>query len=118
MIVERTLDRGDDVGERRQVKDPLGIAEMGSDAVEIRHVGPDEPQTSIVSVVSEILRTPRAEVVQHGHVVAIAQETIDEVASDEPRAARDDRLHVAARTLTFSNLGHEPLRTTSHIACM
>ena len=89
VIGGRVFDRRHDVGERGEMKDPIDLVESlpewsGGD------VGLDHLEIRVVVVVLEVAAVPRAEVVDHRNAVAVAEQSVDEMTSDEPRTSRDD----------------------------
>ncbi len=90
VIDERLLDGGHDVRKRRNVKDPVDALEMRRDAACVADVDLLDRQPGIRRDVREILRAPGAHVVEDVDAAAVGEQTLDEMAADEPGAAGND----------------------------
>ncbi|MFK4648812.1 hypothetical protein ABIF96_007386 [Bradyrhizobium ottawaense] len=93
MIRDRGLDRGNDVGQRRQMEDPVDTVEIRLDRLEIGDVGPDDFQLARTGACGQIFGATDHEIIERDDLVAVVEETIDEVTSNEAGAASNDAFH-------------------------
>ena len=100
MIVDRTLNRGNDVRERGEVEHTAAFPHVRVRLPGFGDVHLVHDETRIVLYVPEVLRAARREVVEDNDLVAVGEQAIDQVASDEAGAARHDASHGTLLTHT------------------
>ena len=73
------------------MKDAIDVAQRLGQHARVANIARDDLEPVTRSREREVLGLARAEVVQNTHGVAVAEQTLDQVRSDEPGPARDEQ---------------------------
>src|SRR5579863_5012366 len=86
----RMLNRGHDIGQPSKVEDAVGALEKIYHAAAIADARFDKAEPRICAVLRQVRPAPDGEIIDRHDAPPLSQQRIDEMAADEPRAARHD----------------------------
>jgi hypothetical protein len=87
MIGHRLLNRRNNISERSEMKDPVDGFKVAPDRLRVRHILDPDGQPAVVFQMLQVLGSTGGQIIKHDHLMAVPQQTLDQMAADETGAA-------------------------------